>query len=524
MNIGCVYTVDTYFQVDKPFSSATEIPFGISIIITMLEQHGHNVELFVITPETDLDSTISNYIRTHKPKLFCYTAVTTQYWQVKRVANHVNKLNNEIFNLLGGHHASLASDQVIEDGVFDAICVGEGESAIIDLAENIANISTDNHINRIDNLWYFDRENNNVIKSKSASFRQDLDELPYINRNIWDKWIDNPSDYPAILLGRGCPFKCTYCANHAMAKIADGKYTRFRSPENIVGEIENILENYDNVERIYLEVETFGANRKASFAIFDKLAEFNNNQNKPISFGANLALTSNFMSNEERCHELLTKAKKANLTTINIGLESGSERMRKEVLIRPKYTNDELVIFCKFAKEYDIKVIFFVLLGLPGETLKDYFETIKTARRAQPYTCYVSIFYPYLGTDLATESVNLGLVHSRDLVTSDFSKAERSRAILDLDGFSSNRIRLEYILFWFRVYYGHWSITKIIFSMGTSFLRAYPKMYSKALFFRNTLPILSNIVSYLSSNKRTRKFDKRKFDKAVGTRVDVMTE
>ena len=153
------------------------------------------------------------------------------------------RINNEIFNVLGGHHASLDSDQVIKDGVFDAICVGEGESAIIDLAENIANISTDNHINRIDNLWYFDRENNNVIKSKSASFRQDLDELPYINRNIWDKWIDNPSDYPAILLGRGCPFKCTYCANHAMAKIADGKYTRFRSPENIVGEIENILEN-----------------------------------------------------------------------------------------------------------------------------------------------------------------------------------------------------------------------------------------------------------------------------------------
>ena len=62
MNIGCVYTVDTYFQVDKPFSSATEIPFGISIIMTVLEQRGHNVELFVITPETDLDNTVSEGI------------------------------------------------------------------------------------------------------------------------------------------------------------------------------------------------------------------------------------------------------------------------------------------------------------------------------------------------------------------------------------------------------------------------------------------------------------------------------
>jgi anaerobic magnesium-protoporphyrin IX monomethyl ester cyclase len=524
MKIGCVYTVDTYYEVDKPFSSATEIPFGISIIMTVLQKHGHDVELFVITPETDLENTISKFVLNHNPQLFCYTAVTTQYWQVKNVANHIKNINPEIFNILGGHHASLDSDEVMKEGVFDAICVGEGETAIIELTKNIENYSEHGHIKPIKNLWYYDNDKNKIIKNPQADFRQDLDDLPYINRKLWDKFIDNPSDYPSILLGRGCPFKCTYCSNHAMAKLAEGKYTRFRSPKNIIGEIEYILENYDNVERIYLEVETFGANRKASFAIFDILAEYNSKRSKLINFGANLALTSNFMSSEERCHELLTKAKEANLTTINIGLESGSERMRKEVLIRPKYTNDELVRFCKFAKKYDIKVIFFVLMGLPGETIKDYFETIKTAKRAQPYTCYVSIFYPYLGTDLATESLNLGLVHSRDLVTSDLSKAERSRAILDLDGFSSNRIRLEYILFWFRVYYGHWSITKIIFYMGTSFLRAYPKMYSRALFFRNTLPILSNIVSYLSSNKRTSKFDKRKFDKAVGTRVDVVSD
>jgi len=54
MKIGCVYTVDSYFEVDRPFSAATEIPFGLSIIIIVLEQQGHIIELFVITPETDL--------------------------------------------------------------------------------------------------------------------------------------------------------------------------------------------------------------------------------------------------------------------------------------------------------------------------------------------------------------------------------------------------------------------------------------------------------------------------------------
>ena len=524
MKIGCIYSVDSYFEVDKPFSHATEIPFGISIIITVLQEHGHDVELFVVTPATDLENTISKFVLEQNPKLICYTAVTTQYWQVKNVANHIKSLNKEIFHILGGHHASLDSDAVMEEGVFDAICVGEGENSIVELADNIENYSEYQHIKPIKNLWFYDKDNKKIIKNQRADFRQDLDDLPYINRKIWDKYIDNPSDYPAILLGRGCPFKCTYCSNHAMAKLSDGKYTRFRSPENIVGEIKGILGNYENVERIYLEVETFGANRKASFAIFDKLAEFNSSQHKKIRFGANLALTSNFMSNEERCHELLSKAKKANLMTINIGLESGSERFRKDVLIRPKYTNDELVRFCRLAKDYKIKVIFFVLIGLPGETLDDYFETVKTARRAQPHTCYVSIFYPYLGTDLASNAISLGLIHPRDLVESDNSRAERSRAILELDGFSSRRIRLEYIIFWFRVYFGYWPISKIIFQMTSSFIRAYPNLYSKMLFLRNKSSIFSKIVAHFSSYDKGMKVDKRKYNKTIGTRVDVIAD
>ncbi len=489
MKIGCVYSIASCLGSEKPLPTGVSIHFGIAIIITVLEQQGHDVELFVVGPETDLEHTISKYVKEQAPQLFLYTAVTTQYWLVTKVAKHVKLLSNSVYQVLGGHHASLDSDAVIQEGVFDAICVGEGESAMIDLAENIA--AGNARFKPINNLWYYDKENNSVIKNNTSGFRQDLDELPYINRKIWDKFIEKPNVNPSILLGRGCPFKCAYCSNHAMARLSDGEYVRFRSPENIVGEIDKILSEYDDVEAIYLEVETFGANRKASFRIFDKLAEYNSQLAKPIKFGANLALTSSYMRNEERCHELLSKAKKANFVTFNVGLESGSERMRRDVLNRPKYTNDELVRFCQLAREYEINVLFFVLIGLPGETLEDYLETVRAARRAQPDTCYVSIFYPYLGTDLATKAISLGLVHSRDLVTNDNSKAERTRAVLNLEGFSARRIRLEYILFWFRVYSGHWSMMKLIWHTLRSFLMAYPKIYSRLFAIRERIPGLS---------------------------------
>ncbi len=511
MKIGCVYTVEAYASVEKPMQAPNEIPFGIGFIISVLQEAGHDVELFVITPDTPLDALLGRYIRRERPGMFCFTAVSTQYWQARKTARFVARTDPGIFRILGGHHASLNPEAVIEDGDFDAICVGEGERAVTELAESLG--ANDGNPRDIMNLWFRDRETDEVHRNPSAEFRGDLDALPDLNRRIWDPWMEQPDEYPSLLLGRGCPFKCRYCSNHAMAKLSEGRYVRFRSPENIVGELVNIRRDYPGVERVYLEVETFGANRKASYAIFDALAAFNKSQDRPISFGANLALTSSFMSDAERLNELMSKAKAANVVTINVGLESGSDRVRNEVLLRPKYKNDELVQFCQEARDHDIKIVFYVLMGLPGETVADYMETVRVARAAQPYTCLVSIFFPYLGTDLATESIHMGLIDSESLSP----KGERSSAQLDLPGFSRRRIRFEYIVFWWRVYRGHWRLPKVLANMAAAYLRAHPKVYSLYLFVRNK----SGIVMRLANRYGTGEHKLGKAPRKVGTRVDV---
>ena len=439
-----------------------------------------------------------------------------------------------IFRILGGHHASLNSEAVVDEGDFDAICIGEGERALTELAESLTN-NGDNPRRDIMNLWFRDRETGEIYRNPQAEFNQDLDALPYLNRRIWDSWIEQPSEYPSLLLGRGCPFKCRYCSNHKMANLAEGNYVRFRSPENIVGELINLRKDYPEVERVYLEVETFGANRKASYAIFEALAEFNKSQEKPIKFGANMALTSYFMKDTKRLNELVTKAKAANLATINVGLESGSERMRKDVLRRPKYTNNELIQFCREAQSQGINIIFYVLLGLPGETVSDYMETVRVARAAQPFTCLVSIFYPYLGTELAEEAINMGLIEPESLSP----KGERSNPQMDLPGFSRLRIRFEYIIFWWRVYRGHWNMDKVLANCAHAFLRAYPKFHSLYLFIRNNNRIVMRLANRYGMSERkvgmrlanrygvdvSRDMGERKIgtlSKKVGTRVDVV--
>ena len=102
MNITCVYTVETYNSIKKPLGIAAEIPFGIAMIMTVLENAGNDVELLVINPDTPLDKYIKNNINIKKPSLFCFTAVSTQYWQVKKIAKYVREIDPSIFLLLGG--------------------------------------------------------------------------------------------------------------------------------------------------------------------------------------------------------------------------------------------------------------------------------------------------------------------------------------------------------------------------------------------------------------------------------------
>ena len=455
LSIACVYSVESYVSLEKPIRDGASIPFGIATIASVLKNAGHDVDLLVFTPDTPILETLRAFIQRARPRLFCLTAVSTQFPLIRDVAEVIKKLDATIYVALGGAHASLRPEEAIASPYIDAICVGEGDNASVELA---AQLLAGRQPAQIPNLWIKQPGTRVIEKNAATPFLSNLDGLPFIDRELWRPWIQEPERDPAVLVGRGCPFRCTYCSNHILGKLAEGPYVRFRSPGNIIKEIEQITQD-PHISNVYLEVETIGVKIEFALQLCQALSQFNEKRNIPIKFKINLAVTHKLVQDTDLMNSLFTTFKQANIVGINIGLESGSERIRNEVLRRPRYSNEDIISFCTYAKEYDIRVTMFVMIGLPGESLADFRETYQVVRQCEPYNIWLSIFYPYPGTDLYFKAKEERLFSEKNIS----NVLERRRPYLNLPNFSRKRIIWEYILFRFKIYKGKRSLKQRIF-------------------------------------------------------------
>lgn len=282
-------------------------------------------------------------------------------------------------------------------------------------------------------------------------FLEDLDSLPFPDREMWQRWLAIPDSRPSVLVGRGCPFTCTYCSNHAIRRAAPGKYVRLRDPGKVVEELRDLKRRQPNIGEVYLEVETLGVDTDWALELCERLKKFNQELENPVFFGSNLRITPG------RDYSRLFQAfAECNFKFVNMGLESGSERIRREVLKR-HYSNDDFIRAVRSAREHGLQVGIYNLVGLPTETRREFMETVKINRICQPDWFLLSVFFPYPGTELYETCRELGLL-ARPLN----HELERRKPVLDLPGFSKLEIALCRTFFPLMVYGGHRPLREVL--------------------------------------------------------------
>lgn len=417
------------------------IQFGISLISSFLRKHGHRTELLVLGRRlaernfANLDARIEAF----QPKLICFTAVAPEYEVIRAAARHAKKAHPGVFLAIGGVHATLNPDAVAADD-FDAVCVGEGEWPALELATQL---EEGRRPTRIANLWI--KNGSAVERNAPRPFMQDLDSMPFPDREMWRPWLNDQAPTGlAALVGRGCPFNCSYCSNHALRKVAPGRYTRCRNPENVVAELDEIRRTFPSVRTLAIECETITCDTRWCLDLCAALERWNAPLPRRLSFQTNVRVTPNL-----DLEPVFAAFKRAGVDFINIGVESGSDRVRREVL-RRRYSNEDVTRTVSLARKHGLRVGFYVLIGIPAETLADFQETIALCRTCQPDRIFRFIYFPYPGTDLAKRCGDMGLLRE-PLDT----RNERELATLDLPGFSKSQIQTCYDYFEYFVRKGY---------------------------------------------------------------------
>ena len=485
--ILCVYTVDSILcKKERPIRYLGEIPLGLSYIMSAIKYAGYDFELFVFSQKNNIHEDLKNLFDNNCFDIVLFTSVSTQYYFVRKIAQYIKKIKPDIKNIIGGVHATLNFRDVLNDDCFDAVCVGDGEYAIVDYIKYVRN---NRKLKNINNL-YIRADKNNVLSPEKIYFIEDLDKLQPPLRDIWYKWISFPKSINSahnLLLTRGCYNNCSYCSNHALAKISNTKYVRYRSIDKIIEEINSL-----NANLIQLNTESLTLNLEFLDKLLEALIENNKNRIEKIEYIADINVYKSILYDE-----FFLKLSKANIRTISVGLESGSYNIRKNILHRPQYTNDDFYNFCKLAEKYNISVYVYVLIGIPYESQEDYLKTIEILRKANPNFIRFYIYTPYPGTDLYKKLVEDKLIKDFNFLN---SSNERIKALVSYKSMSKLKIQFNYFSFLFRVYLNKRSFIEILNLTVGIFIYTYNK-YVPSIFYNFLENICEKSVSKANSIK-----------------------
>lgn len=422
-----VFSVDGHTAFNRRPLPSKAVQMGLSYVSAALRAAGHETRLVVL--ESRGGSTewrlIDEQLEGFRPDLVGHTAVASQFPFVAAAAQHIRAAGRDVFQIVGGPHASLNPQAALDAG-FDAVCVGEGEQPMVELARQI---DDGRRPSNIGNLWF--RRDDKIEVNPTRPFRGDLDTLPWPDREMWKPWLDQRgSEVHTVFLGRGCPFQCTYCCNHALKRLADGEYVRMRSPNAIVAEVAALAAPPDVDQEMSLEVETIMLKPAWAEELCNQLAALNAQRSRPIRFRTNVRVTP--AGDYERVFAAFAQA---NIRLVDIGLESGSDRVRREILQR-HYRNEDVLRAVAAARRHGLKFGLFNLIGVPGETYADFLETTRMNRRCQPDWDFTSIFFPYPGTRLHAQCIAQGAC---DVLPN--GEHERRVAVLDLPTFPAATIQ-----------------------------------------------------------------------------------
>ena len=394
--------------------ASKRLPLGIMSVAGMLRQKGFKVKII----DQRIDShgwkkELEYYVKNNPLYVGISSMTGTQIHHALRAASVVRKTDPNIPIVWGGVHPSLTTLQTLEHPSVDVVVIGEGEYTAVELANAYKN---DSSLDDVKSICY--KKPDDSIKMTDIRPQLDLNELPEMPYDLvdFDKYasIDFSGNFERSIsfeTSRGCPWRCGFCYINSFYN----SQWRVFSPEYVVEKLRYVVDKY-NVKSVYFVDDEMAIDTKRFEKLVDALLE----SGLDITWGTQGIRIDTMARIMENHPNLLDKMYKSGNKQIEIGLESGTDRvlrlMQKDITLdKMKIITDKLT---EFSEDKDITLHYNMMGGFPTETREEVEETVKWGEQLiskNKAYIYFNIFAPFPGTPLYPLSIENGFKEPPDL-------------------------------------------------------------------------------------------------------------
>lgn len=328
-------------------------------------------------------------IRETGAKMVLITALSVEWHTCYHEVARIAKEALDCITFMGGVYPTVSGDFVLKDTNVDYIMLGYAEDRINKILRMI--LEDTYEWEKEPGVGY--RKNGEIVINPIHTYIGDVKTMVKpdysqedLNLYISEEKSDNAiaKREVSIITSYGCPYNCVFCATRTIS----GRKIAYRPVEDILDEIEYMIENY-HIDSIRFLDDNILADRQRAVNLFEEMIERNYGIKFQLMNAAAWALDE----------ELLDIMSRAGCYALTISVESGSDRVLKEIMHKPlkKEIVPNVIYQCQ---KRNIYVSANIVIGLPGETWDEIWETIRFVEMCNPDFLQINIATVFPKTDL----------------------------------------------------------------------------------------------------------------------------
>lgn len=360
-----LFVVVTQLRSTGNAGNIQDYPYGVLSIIKHNESFADfDILDLSVSEETlpEIEKTLEKRIHDFKPDIVGISVMfDSAYFSIAPIAKRAKEVSPDTLIVCGGPAVSPIAKKIFQDQPhLDAVCFSEGEIPFRDLlvSENLFE-AVEEHPS------WVSRKDTIEIRGPQKRLLSDLDDVIDIDYSLIDvfaydrkvsfnpldtRYLDDLRAFP-IVTSRGCPFKCSFCWHSG----ENDRSMRYADVDKLIKHVENIIKLYGaNCLIIYDDMLLLPLERAKE--IFRRLAPYDLRIELP-----------NGVSPTYMDAELVELMYNAGVRSVRLAVESGDEWVIRNLVNKPmKISHVQPVVDA--LRKYDIWVVAFIVVGLPGET------------------------------------------------------------------------------------------------------------------------------------------------------------